>query len=105
MHPTQNPVPTDIAQPSPDSDWSPADLLRSAVAYLDRYGWTQRDFFTPRADSPFPAACLVGAVRIAVTGKPAMDIYGTLDGDCDPATRRTIGAALWAVADHLGIDT
>jgi hypothetical protein len=100
MHPTQKPAvdPTDVI------DWSPADLLRAAAVYLQRYGWIRCDYFAP-ARVPFPAACATGAIRAAATGIPAMDQYATLVGGCDPSTRRSIYAAVWALADHLGLDT
>jgi hypothetical protein len=101
MHPTQNPAadPTDLV------DWSPAELLRAAALYLQRYGWIQRNYFDPVDADPFPSACATGAIRAAATGTPRMDRWATIDGDCDASTRRTIYGATWALADHLGIDT
>jgi hypothetical protein len=49
-------------------DPNPARVLRVAAAYLDRNGWIQRDMF---ADDPVPepAACAMGAITYAVTGR------------------------------------
>jgi hypothetical protein len=101
MHPTQKPVvdPTDVV------DWSPADLLRAAALYLQRHGWIQGNFFDPAEAELFPSACAAGAIWAAATGLPRMGQNATIDSGCDASTRRSIYAALWALADRLGLDT
>jgi hypothetical protein len=57
--------------PPTDAPVTPAVVLRCAATYLDAHGWARGAFFEPDSDAPFPAACAVGAIRLAV--------YGSLD--------------------------
>lgn len=47
-----------------------ADTLRLAALYLMRHGWVQDDFFARHPQhNPFPAADLVGALVMVITGR------------------------------------
>jgi hypothetical protein len=100
MHPTHNPPTGVSAEPSP------ADVLRAAALYLDRYGWHQGHFYADETlppsqrSNPFPPACAIGAIRVAVTGRrtePA-EVHH------DPDQLVVINRAVCVLADHLGID-
>ena len=69
MHPTQNPVSTAVTP-------TVADTLRRAALYLIRHGWTQDNTYTDemtpvilRTTATFPAADVLGALVLAVTGQ------------------------------------
>lgn len=62
MHPTQNQPPT-----TPGLDLSPAEVLRGAAVYIGRHGLHQGDMFA-NDTTPFPAACVQGAVKMAICG-------------------------------------
>jgi hypothetical protein len=95
MHPThQQPEPAQV-------DTTPARVLRDAATYLDRHGWTQGNFYKFFAHDPMPAACAVGAIRMAVYGKPVTGI----DFIGEPDARTLCVRAEATLADHLGIDT
>jgi hypothetical protein len=64
MQPTQNQV-TD------DSAVTPASTLRAAGGYLLHYGWHQDDMFD-NPELPTPAACALGAIRMAIIGTPTV---------------------------------
>jgi hypothetical protein len=87
---------------------SPADLLRGAAVYLQRYGWTQGEFFDLLADTdgPFPAACTSGAITTAAHGRCIATGICTLDGDQDPETIAAIRAmrvlAGWLDLEYTG---
>jgi len=49
---------------------TPAQILRRAAAYLQRYGFHQGDMFVSTTTSPNPAACAQGAVKMAICGNP-----------------------------------
>jgi hypothetical protein len=86
MHPTHHP-------PIHRTDASaPALILRDAAWYLTRHGWTQGLMYTDPA-RPTPAACAVGAIKMAVCGDPLADLTGDHADDYE--------AALEAFAGHL----
>jgi hypothetical protein len=87
MQPTQNQV-TDPAV-------TPAQTLRDAGRYLYRHGWHQGDLFTD-PEQPTPAACAVGAIRMAVLGSPVVAAE-----DARPDRLRAFGDAVAVLADHL----
>ncbi len=62
MHPTQKPV--------TGPDLSPDKVLRCAAIYLQRHGWHQGDMFATD-NTPTPAACVQGAVKMAICGNPS----------------------------------
>jgi hypothetical protein len=82
---------------------TPADVLRGAALYLDRHGWHQGAYYPEHRDTPFPPACAIGAIRMAVCGQPVtfaenlarpewlliraacMLLAEYLDGDYNPA--------------------
>ena len=95
MHPTRKPA-TSVPEP-PERVETPAGVLRHAALYLTRYGWTQRDFYTyAHGDELLPSACLVGAIRAAVCGKPCRSTDTN-------SQAREIRAAEFLIADHLGL--
>ncbi len=61
MNPTQN-------QPA-TGELSPAVVLRGAARYLQSHGWMQGTYYPNGTTSPFPPACLVGAISMAVHGR------------------------------------
>lgn len=66
MNPTQNS--TEV------TEVTPAITLRHAALYLQRYGWTQGDYYRDHWDEHgtpglFPAACALGAIAAAVYGE------------------------------------
>jgi hypothetical protein len=66
MNPTHRPD-----TPADDTGWlTTGELLNAAAAYLDRHGWHQGAFYPERYTVPFPPACTVGAIRVAVCGRP-----------------------------------
>lgn len=78
MHPTQNPpvivVFDDVALMM--GEISPADVLRCAAIYIRLHGWYQDQFFgdewaTTRPLLTTPPACAIGAITMAVFGRPA----------------------------------
>jgi hypothetical protein len=72
MHPTQH-------RPADVQIWTPADTLRAAARYLERHGWIRGNYydrtvieaflFDPDTTSPFPPACAIGAMAIALYGE------------------------------------
>jgi hypothetical protein len=97
MNPTHN-------QPTgAPTEPSPAEVLRAAALYLERHGWHQGHFYADevlplsRRTSPFPPACAIGAIRIAVAGR-RIDNW-RLDRETDLAINR----AVCVLADHLDI--
>ncbi|MEU5529480.1 hypothetical protein ABZ744_21350 [Micromonospora chersina] len=50
------------------ADLTPADILRCAARYLELHGWIQRDYYS-NAASPFPPACVLGAIGMAAHGR------------------------------------
>jgi hypothetical protein len=87
MQPTQHPV---IAEAV-----TPASILRAAGGYLHHYGWNQGDLFD-NPDRPTPAACALGAIRMAVMGTPQVWTEH-LRTDVLAAFDRAVGV----LADHL----
>lgn len=51
---------------------TPADVLRGAALYLGRHGWHQGAMFASFVN-PTPAACLLGAIRMAACGGTEVD--------------------------------
>jgi len=85
--------PTHTMPSAPDvGDPTPADILRCAALYLIRHGWHQGDMFTNPLQ-PTPAACAIGAIRMAVCGTPTSLYTG------DQA--RQVGRAITLLAGHL----
>jgi hypothetical protein len=74
---------------------TPADSLRVAATYIDAHGWAQGGLFNPDGGL-FPAACVAGAIRVAVYGYPNSDpvLLGKLGWHVD--------MAMSALADYLG---
>ncbi|GAA1879630.1 DUF6197 family protein [Asanoa iriomotensis] len=72
---------------------TPAIRLRTAACYLRRHGWHQGDMFAD-PDAPYPAACALGAIRMAV--------YGTSVIDADaPKGAEAFEATVCVLADYL----
>ncbi len=51
----------------PDVEYTPAEVLRCAAAYVAAHGFHQGDMFATTTN-PFPAACAQGAVKMAILG-------------------------------------
>jgi hypothetical protein len=72
MDPTQNPAPRPprLAEQFGIGgvDVTPADYLRAAALYLRRHGWTRGGYYQ-RDAGPFPPACALGAIGMAVHGR------------------------------------
>jgi hypothetical protein len=75
-------------------------VLRDAATYLDRHGWTQSTFYTYRDAETMPAACALGAIRMAVYGYP-VDCSQRL---ADPSSLRLTLAAIRLLAEHIGVE-
>jgi len=72
MHPTQQPV----QERDLDLGMTPADVARGAALYLARHGWTQGSYYNGDTESgATPPACLMGALAMAVYGRPVPDPY------------------------------
>jgi hypothetical protein len=71
---------------------TPAVILRGAGLYLVRHGWCQGDAFAD-PEAAFPAACALGAIRMAVFGTPAISD--------DTAASCELAAAVGVLTDHL----
>jgi hypothetical protein len=57
---------------------TPAEVLTRSADYLAAHGWVRNAMYDLCDDSRTPAACTVGAIRVAVFGRP---IYNDLDFD------------------------
>ncbi|MEV1075873.1 DUF6197 family protein [Micromonospora parva] len=66
MNPTQKQPTT----PAALADLTPADILRCAARYLELRGWTQGDPYELGEHDSFPPACTLGAIAMAVYGRP-----------------------------------
>jgi hypothetical protein len=86
MHATQPEVAADAV--------TPAATLRSAADYLVRHGWWQGDLYAD-PDQPTPAACALGAIRMAVLGTPEVT------ADRRPRLLAVFDQAVGVFADHL----
>lgn len=73
MQPTQKPSVEPAIGPAIVAVTTPAATLRDAALYLERHGWTQGLFFDLASDGPFPPACAMGAIRMAVYGSTSAD--------------------------------
>jgi hypothetical protein len=73
-----------------------AETLNGAALYIQRRGWNRGYFLAelPSPEAPFPAACAIGAIRMAVTGTADWDY----EYDFTPDQLRDIDAAIHAVA-------
>ncbi|MFG3705559.1 hypothetical protein ACGF7U_12615 [Micromonospora sp. NPDC047670] len=86
MNPTQN-------QPDPGApaDLTPADILRCAARYLELHGWNQGTYYALTDNSPFPPACVTGAIGMAAYGRftlmPADMTHDPGFGDYDRAVQ------------------
>ena len=103
MQPTQNQAESTLATrsarvdgaPGTDVDLievTPAVTLRGAGLYLVRHGWCQGDMYAD-PEAAFPAACALGAIRMAVFGTPAITV--------DPGGAYACASAVGVLADHL----
>lgn len=98
MHPTQN-----QAQPVVVT---PAIILRAAATYIERYGWTQNDYYLKDEDL-FPAACALGAIGMAAYGRVTdfPEAADHLPGWHDFITAyRALNNHLWETGELLLID-
>ncbi|MEV7232299.1 hypothetical protein AB0M79_35660 [Polymorphospora sp. NPDC051019] len=84
----------------PTRDITPAELLRNAAVYLDRHGWHQGFLLDLDADTPYPPACAMGAIRMAATGNA--DDVTTATIPADDYTACLIAQAI--LANHLEPD-
>ncbi|MEV6817052.1 hypothetical protein [Micromonospora sp. NPDC051296] len=91
MNPTQKQHPT----PGALADLTPADTLRCAARYLELRGWAQGSLYQRTTDTPFPPACVTGAIGMAVDG----DCVWAALGDSPEVDR-----ALRFLADYLQRD-
>ncbi len=99
MNPTHKPT------TGADTELTPVEVLHGAATYLQRHGWTTGGFYLPTTDDPLPAACAVGAIRMAATGTALTDELGSVYAGCDTPTMRLIRWSMWALVDWLGIDS
>jgi hypothetical protein len=88
MQPTQTPVTDEPAV-------TPAHTLRASAGYLLHYGWLQDDMFD-NPELPTPAACALGAIRMAVIGTP--DVWAE---HITPCVLGAFDAAVRVLADHV----
>ncbi|MFY1675064.1 DUF6197 family protein [Plantactinospora sp. WMMB334] len=86
MNPTQKPDTTAAAL----ADLTPAVILRCAARYLELHGWIQDSYHQPNTTDPFPPACAVGAISMA--------IYGYRDAV--PSDRTTALSAAWRLLER-----
>src|SRR5688572_3940603 len=95
-------------QPQPvEADPSPAQTLRDAAVYLARCGWTQGEMFD-NPERPTPAACVFGAIRMAVCGGPLETYTDGQAAQVGFAVRvfaRHLDTVYWAGLDSLHEDT
>jgi hypothetical protein len=101
MNPTQEQTTTAPAEVTP------ADILRGAATYLDRYGWHQGDYYATIADPsvPFPPACAFGAIAAAAYGGRIADPYSpNLPGDQRRAFTRAADVFDGYLIDYHGTD-
>jgi len=92
MQPTHNTVTNSEVAYEPVT---PASVLRAAGGYLHHFGWHQDDLFND-PDQPTPAACPLGAIRMAVIGTPEVRAEHNRTGVL-AAFDRAVGV----FADHL----
>lgn len=57
---------------------NPAEVLTRSADYLVAHGWVRNAMYDLCDDSLTPPACAVGAIRVAVFGRP---VYNDLDFD------------------------
>ncbi len=101
MHPTQKSVSAAVYQPAI------ADTLRRAALYLIRHGWIQDNHYanemTPviLRTPTFPAADVLGALVLAVTGRTLTP--AEIARECGPDAAREYGNAVDYLADWLGL--
>jgi len=102
MHPTQNPV-------SPATPPIVADTLRRAALYLIRHGWTRDNHYANpaapvilRTTDTFPAADVVGALVLAVTGRTL--IPAEVHAEAGPDAHQELAAAMAYLVDWLGLE-
>lgn len=89
--------------PPVDRTSSPAAVLRHAAIYLWRYGWTFDGFYHRHHDDDpvaFPPACVAGAIRCVVFGRPIESIHDTATPH-DSHNVALIIAAQRALADEV----
>ena len=101
MKATHNPPILDL-----DTGMTPADLLRAAAHYLNRYGWMRGEFFDLLADVAFPRACALGAINICAHGRPILcSDDGSQDADSDAAITAMRILAAWLDVDYANGNT
>ncbi|WP_027346731.1 DUF6197 family protein [Hamadaea tsunoensis] len=76
---------------------TPAGVLRAAALYLEQHGWT-RDNYYPTGNTPFPPACVVGAIGMTVHGKPFATPL-----DTHRPGHSLLQAAILILTDYLGL--
>lgn len=112
MQPTQSPAREPDAHPATPVALTPATYLRGAGLYLVRHGWRQGDMFGCLSDddqregldpaekpTPFPKACALGAVRMAVFGTAEF----TADTAASSAFDQTVGVFAGYLVDFYGV--
>jgi hypothetical protein len=75
VNPTQNRKPAEVSR-----------AWRDAALYLERHGWTQRALYRHHDGDnpdPMPAACAIGALGIAIYGRPLDDVHNADHPDAD----------------------
>lgn len=70
----------------------PAVILRCAAVYIERHGWHYGDMFADPTQLT-PAACAIGAIKMAVCGSP--------NTNYTPEQAGQVNHALGVLADHL----
>lgn len=93
MQPTQNPV-------SPADQPQIAGTLRRAALYLIRYGWTQDNHYD-NASGTFPAADILGALTMAVTGHAVLP--SEIRTEAGANAHREYAAAMTYLVDWLAL--
>ncbi|SCG43750.1 DUF6197 family protein [Micromonospora inositola] len=96
MNPTQEQPHT----PGALADLTPAETLRCAARYLELHGWTQGVYYRVAHDSPFPQACVAGAIGMAAHGRC---IWLPHDDKAKPGVR-DYTRALDALSDYLDLN-
>jgi hypothetical protein len=86
-----------------DPTINPAKVLRNAAIYLWRYGWTTDEFYNRvlGEDIPFPPACVAGAIRCAVFGRPVDSLYDEIVDPAHEINARLITCAQTLLADEV----
>ncbi|MFC0528203.1 DUF6197 family protein [Phytohabitans kaempferiae] len=86
---------TPVLTPVP-ADANPAVVLRAAADYIDQHGWLKGALY-PEGYTSCPPACVTGAIRIVVCGRPSPDAK---DRSKNQTTRILVAERVFAA--HLG---